>query len=91
MKQGDLIITLVSHSSSGFTDRRVVLPIADIVALEEESVPTKDRRRTLVHTNYRTFKTDDDIDTLLNRITDALSVEAKHKKRSEEKDEGGKL
>lgn len=80
MKQGDLIITLVDHSSTGFTERKVVLPIADIVALEEESVPTKDRRRTLVHTNYKTFKSDDDIDTLLNRITDALAVEAEFKK-----------
>lgn len=80
MKQGDLIITLVDHSASGFTERRVVLPVADIVALEEESVPTKDRRRTLVHTNYKTFKSDDDIDTLLNRITDALTEEAEFKK-----------
>lgn len=91
MKFGDLMITLVDHSSSGFTERKVILPIADIVALEEESVPTKDRRRTLVHTNYRTFKTDDDIDTLLNRITDALTVEAEFKKGSEQKDESGKL
>lgn len=73
MNKSDVILVLQDESDTGFTKRKVLLPIAEITALEEETVPTKGKRRTIVHTNHGYFKSLKDIDTLFNAIVEALT------------------
>ena len=54
----DLIfIEFPDKSDSGYTEKRIAIRLSEIVAVEEESVPTKGKSVTHIFTKNGTFKT----------------------------------
>ena len=71
---GELWMTLEGESESGFTKKRIALRMADIDAVEEESVPSKGKRRCRVYTKYRSFTTSSTYDEVLKMMQNGADL-----------------
>lgn len=67
-----IFIEFPDKSDSGYTEKRVAIRLSDIIAVEEETVPTKGKSRTHIICKYHTFKTCLGYHEVLLKMTDAV-------------------
>lgn len=69
----DLIyIEFPDKSDSGYTEKCVAIRLSDIIAVEEETVPTKGKSRTHIICKHHTFKTCLGYHEVLLKMMDAV-------------------
>lgn len=61
-------VILNGESESGMIKRRFAVPLDEIDAVEEESVPIKMKSRCRVHTEFRSFTTSSTFDEVMEMI-----------------------
>lgn len=79
MDKTDYVLLLHNTSDSGYTQRRMLIPVSEIIAVEEESVPIKGKSRTRVYLKHTTsFTTSESFDEIFHLISSAFNGEADH-------------
>ena len=76
MDGNDYVLLLHNSSESGYTQRRMLIPVSEIIALEEESVPIKGKSRTRIYLKHTSrFTTSEPFDEICHLISSAFKGE----------------